>query len=73
MANKIAVDEDEIFGYIIDGISDMNLHDLVRVQGFTTREEMLQAFEEIPLDTWSHCQRSRGSTMREDVRLIKAL
>lgn len=50
MANKITVDEDEILGYIIDGIPDMNLRDLARVQGFTTREEMLQAFEEIRLE-----------------------
>lgn len=36
MANRISVNDDEILGYIIDGIPDMHLRDLARVQGFST-------------------------------------
>lgn len=38
MANRISVSDDEIIGYIIEGIPDMNLRDLARVQGFSTTE-----------------------------------
>lgn len=48
MANRIAV-SDEMLKYIIDGISDSNLRDLARIQGFSTREEILKAFDEIAL------------------------
>ncbi|KMQ91095.1 blastopia polyprotein [Lasius niger] len=51
MANRIAVDDDEVLGYVIDGIPDSNLRDLARVQGFTTMDEMLQAFDGITLRT----------------------
>jgi hypothetical protein len=49
MANRIAIEDDEILGYIIDGIPDPNLRDLARVQGFTTKDDILQAFSEISL------------------------
>lgn len=54
MANRISVDDDEILGYIIEGIPDMRLRDLARVQGFSTRDQMLQAFEEIRLEDRRH-------------------
>jgi len=63
LANPITVNDDEILGYIINDIPDMNLRDLTRVQSFTTRKEMLQAFEEIRLDDlWSQDQRPRSTT-----------
>lgn len=49
MANRIAIPDDEILGYIVDGIPDPNLRDLERVQGFTTTDRILQAFKEISL------------------------
>lgn len=38
IANRIAVNDDEILSYIVDGISDMNLRDLARIQDFTRRD-----------------------------------
>lgn len=49
MANRIAIPDDEILGYIVDGIPDPNLCDLERIQGFTTTDRILQAFKEISL------------------------
>ncbi|EZA52868.1 Protein THO1, partial [Ooceraea biroi] len=49
LANRIALSDDDILEYIIDGISDVSLRDLARVQGFTSRDEMLRAFDEITL------------------------
>lgn len=49
MANRIDIPNDEILRYIVDGIPDPNLRDLARVQGFTTMDGILQAFEEISL------------------------
>ncbi|XP_067216755.1 uncharacterized protein [Linepithema humile] len=66
MVNRIAVNEDEILGYIIDGIPDMNLRNLARVQGFTTREEMLQAFDEILLEDRRYTTSSTTSKANDD-------
>ncbi|XP_015602065.1 uncharacterized protein LOC107271021 [Cephus cinctus] len=49
MANRIAIPDGEILDYIIDGIPDPNLRDLARIHGFTTRDQILQAFDEISL------------------------
>lgn len=49
LANRITVNDDEVLGYVIDGIPDPNLRDLARVRGFTTMDEILQAFEKITL------------------------
>ncbi|EZA52392.1 hypothetical protein X777_08885, partial [Ooceraea biroi] len=66
MANRIAVRDVEILGYIIDGIPDLNLRDLARVQGFTTREELLQAFQEIRLEDRRHPASSAASKGKDD-------
>lgn len=39
MASRIAISDDEMLEYIIDGISDSNLRDLARIQGFTTNSK----------------------------------
>ncbi|XP_011884081.1 PREDICTED: uncharacterized protein K02A2.6-like [Vollenhovia emeryi] len=49
LANRISVSDDDVVGYIVEGIPDPNLRDLARVHGFTSRESLLAAFEEITL------------------------
>nr|XP_012150982.1 PREDICTED: uncharacterized protein LOC105663851 [Megachile rotundata] len=61
MGNRIAINDDEIMGYIIDGIPDRNLRNMARVQAFTTKEQILQAFEEISLQDKGFAGTSTGS------------
>nr|XP_012145355.1 PREDICTED: uncharacterized protein LOC105663060 [Megachile rotundata] len=61
MGNRIAIDDDEIMGHIIDGIPDRNLRNMARVQAFTTKEQILQAFEEISLQDKGFAGTSTGS------------
>lgn len=78
-ANHIAMGYDEILGYIIDGIPDQSLHDLARVRGFMTKDEILQAFSEISLrdrsctaaTTSSRFDEKRGGARRKNDGCIK--
>lgn len=65
MANRIAIGDDEILGYIIDGIPDSNLRDLARVRGFMTKDEMLRAFSEITLRNRNHTTATDSSRLEE--------
>jgi len=49
MGNRIAIEEDELLGYVIDGIPDSNLRNLARTHAFKAKEELLLAFEGISL------------------------
>ena len=49
LANHLGMDDDEVLSYIIDGIPDVQLRDVARLQGFRTSQSLLQAFEEISL------------------------
>lgn len=49
LANRVPVGEDDLVDYIVDGISDLNLQDQARIQGFTTTASLLRAFEKVTL------------------------
>lgn len=49
LANHLNMDDDEVLGYIIDGIPDVQLRDVARLQGFNSMQSLLRAFEEISL------------------------
>lgn len=49
LANRVPVEEDDLIDYIVDGISDLNLQDQARIQGFTTTTSLLRAFEKVTL------------------------
>lgn len=46
---RIVASDEDIVGYIIEGIPDHHLRDIARVQRFTSRESLLAALEEITL------------------------
>lgn len=47
LANRVPIEEEDIIDYIVDGISDLNLQNQARIQGFATTESLLKAFEKI--------------------------
>lgn len=49
LANWVTIEEEDIIDYIVDGITDLNLQDQARIQGFTTTASLLKAFEKITL------------------------
>jgi len=49
LANRVPIEEDDLIDYIVDGISDVNLQDQARIQGFKTTTSLLKAFEKITL------------------------
>lgn len=49
LANHLTMVDDEVLSYIIDGIPDVQLRDVARVQGFESSQSLLQAFKEISL------------------------
>jgi len=50
LANRVPVDEDEAIDYLIEGIPDMHLRNQAKVQRFSTKEELLEAFERVRLE-----------------------
>lgn len=61
MANRIGVDDDEVLRYIVNGIPDVNLRDIARVQGFTSQEQLVYAFQEIRLEDRRSSVISKGN------------
>lgn len=49
MANRITIDDEDMVGYLIEGILDRNLRDLAYVHGFNSKESLLTAFGDITL------------------------
>lgn len=49
MGNRVPVDENELIEHVIDGIPDVALRDQERIQGFTTMDSLLRAFEKVTL------------------------
>lgn len=47
LANRVPVAEDELLDYTIEGVTDMQLQNQVRLVNFQTEAEMLRAFESI--------------------------
>nr|XP_041630269.1 DNA-binding protein HEXBP-like [Drosophila kikkawai] len=44
LGNEIDLDEDELIEYMIAGIPDVNLRNIAKLQNFSTKTEMLEAF-----------------------------
>ncbi|XP_011858346.1 PREDICTED: uncharacterized protein LOC105555908, partial [Vollenhovia emeryi] len=66
MANRIAIPDDEVLGYVIEGIPDPELRDLARVQGFTTRDEILTRFSQISLRDKGYTAATTASSKGDD-------
>lgn len=49
LAKDVPIDEEEMVDYLIDGIPNDHLQDLARMKEFSTKEEMLRAFEKVSL------------------------
>ncbi|XP_070529412.1 uncharacterized protein [Cardiocondyla obscurior] len=49
MGNHVSIENDELLEYIIDGIPDVGLRDQARMQGFSSIDGLLKAFEKIAL------------------------
>ncbi|EZA53586.1 hypothetical protein X777_06942 [Ooceraea biroi] len=49
LAKKVPIDEEDMVDYLIDGIPSDYLQDLARMKEFSTKEDMLRAFEKVSL------------------------
>lgn len=49
LTNQVPISEDDIIDYIIDGISLTSLRDQARIDMFTSKASLLQAFEKVTL------------------------
>lgn len=47
--NSLKMEDDEFMEYIIEGIPDQNLRNTAKLQCFSTKNEILQAFRNIEL------------------------
>jgi len=50
LANQVPVEEEEVIDYLIEGIPDVHLKNQAKVQKFSTKEELLEAFERVRLE-----------------------
>jgi len=50
LANQVPVEEEEVVDYLIEGIPDVHLRNQAEVQRFSTKEELLEAFERVRLE-----------------------
>ncbi|XP_070144618.1 uncharacterized protein [Drosophila kikkawai] len=58
LGNKIDLNEDELIEYMIAGIPDVNLRNMAKLQNFSTKTEILEAFIDIELQWTSSIQRN---------------
>lgn len=49
LANRVPVEESDLVDYVVDGITDLNLQNQARIQGFETTASLLRAFEKVTL------------------------
>lgn len=49
LANRVPIDDEELIDYIIDGIPNIRLRDQARVQRFSTKSNLLEAFRGLKL------------------------
>ncbi|XP_041630409.1 MATH and LRR domain-containing protein PFE0570w-like [Drosophila kikkawai] len=74
LGNEIDLDEDELIEYMIAGIPDVNLRNMAKLQNFSTKTEILEAFIDIELQWTSSTQRNAqeqkdaGKTQRRNVK-----
>lgn len=47
LANRIPIAEDEILGYLLEGVADRRLQNQVRMMNYKTGAELLRAFEKV--------------------------
>ncbi|XP_063993645.1 uncharacterized protein LOC135171192 [Diachasmimorpha longicaudata] len=72
LANRIAVAEDELVDYLIDGIPDPALRSQARIQNFSSKTEMLKAFKKVSMRREHREEDQKGRTFlqkRETSRL----
>lgn len=55
------MDDNEVLRHIVAGIPDVNLRNMARVQGFTSQEQLVHAFQEIRLEDWRSSVTSKGN------------
>jgi len=53
LANKASIAQDELVDYLIDGIPDNRMKDQVRIQQFSTEDDLLKVFANISLPSHS--------------------
>lgn len=46
LANRVPIEKDDLVDYIVNGISDLNLRDRARIQGFTTTAILVESLRE---------------------------
>ncbi|XP_072763627.1 uncharacterized protein [Anoplolepis gracilipes] len=66
MGNRVPIDKDDMLDYLIEGISDRALCNQARIQCFTTKESLIDAFDKITLreqPTASSTQQEKRSVM----------
>ncbi|XP_011859156.1 PREDICTED: uncharacterized protein K02A2.6-like [Vollenhovia emeryi] len=61
-ANRVPVEEDELLDYLVDGIPDTRLQNQARIMNFSSKTDLLKAFEKITLDA----KRSSDSKQKKD-------
>lgn len=66
LANHLALEDDEILSYVVDGIPDTQLRDVARLHEFESIPSLLRAFEEISLRDRCHTTHSSAKQERED-------
>jgi len=68
LANQVPIEEEEIVDYLIEGMSDVHLRNQAKIQRFTTKETLLEAFKQVRLDLKEKGDRKKGTTMRKKKR-----
>jgi len=61
MDNKVPVERDELLEYAVEGIPDVMMRDQARIQGFSSVESLLKAFERVTLRNREATYASRHS------------
>nr|XP_012232667.1 PREDICTED: uncharacterized protein LOC105678149 [Linepithema humile] len=68
LANRISINEEDVVGYVIEGIPDAHLRDLARAHRFPSKESLLLAFEQITLKDGSHVTTGQKTKFNDDRR-----
>ncbi|XP_011708364.1 PREDICTED: uncharacterized protein LOC105463045 [Wasmannia auropunctata] len=66
LANQVPVEEEEIVDYLIEGISDAYLRNQAKIQQFSTKEELLAAFERVRIDSEGKGRPHRGDHTKKE-------
>jgi len=71
LANRVPVDEEEMTEYIIDGISNVQLRNQVRLQQFEIKTELLVVFENINVTEVKDRSEREAKTWNKDHKGIR--